>query len=242
MVRRPARCDPAYPLLEGDVIVKVGDEAVDNDGNVAFEDGLRLPFTALVPRLARSGGAVPVRLIRNGNPIDSSLPVKRDDDRLLKPLDGRYPTFFVHGPLVFSPAMSETAAMYLRGNPSSIVGSPLLSRDGDRAAFPGEELVVVTSPLLPHRIARGYDDPLGQVVKDVDGVAVKNLRHLVELLRDGAGEFLTIRFHGELSETMVFRRKVVDEATAGLMAEHGTPRRGSEELMKVWASKPGSAR
>ena len=241
MVRKPARCDAAYPLLEGDVIVKVGDEPVDNEGNVAYEGGLRLPFTALVPRLAR-GAEIPVRLIRNGNPIDSALPVKLDDDRLLRPLDGRYPAYFVHGPLVFSPAMTETAGMYMRGNPSSIVGSPLLTRNGDRVAFAGEELVVVTSPLLPHKIARGYGDPLGQVVKDVDGVPVKNLRHLVELLRDGAGEFLTIRFHGEWSETMVFRRKEIEKATESLMAEHGIPNRGSEALMEIWRQKAAPSR
>jgi S1-C subfamily serine protease len=237
MVRKPARCDAAYPLLEGDVIVKVGDEALDNEGNVAFEGGLRLPFTALVPRLARAGD-IPIRLIRNGSPVDSVLPLARDDDRLIKPLNGLYPTYFVHGPLVFSPVKSETAGMYMRGNPSSIVGSPLLTRNGDRVAFPDEELVVVTSPLLPHKITRGYGDPFGLVAKDVDGVPVKNLRHLVELLRDGAGEFLTIRFHGEMAETMVFRRKEIEKATESLMAEHGIPRRGSEDLLKVWESKP----
>jgi S1-C subfamily serine protease len=236
MVRRSTTTDPAHPLLEGDVIVKVGDEAIDNDGNVAFEPGLRLPFTALVPRLAKSG-PIPIRLLRNGKPMDSVLPVAREDTRLVKPLNGRYPTYFVHGPLVFSPAMTETAGSYLRANPASIVGSPLLTRDGAQVAFPGEELVVVTSPLLPHRLVRGYSDAFGLVAKDIDGVPVKNLRHLVQLLRDGVGEFLTIRFHGELSETMVFRRKAIEDATPGLMAEHGIPSRGSEELMQVWLEK-----
>jgi hypothetical protein len=32
------------------------------------------------------------------------------------------------------------------------------------------------------------------------------LRHLVEILRDSKDEYLTFRFAGELSETLVFRR------------------------------------
>ena len=58
---------------------------------------------------------------------------------------------------------------------------------------------------------------------------------LSQVLRDGKGEFLSIRFHGDLSETMVFRRKSVEEATAQVMAENGIPRRGSDDLMAAWA-------
>jgi hypothetical protein len=91
--------------------------------------------------------------------------------------------------------------------------------------------------MLAHPIMRGYSDPFGQVVKDVDGVAIRNLRHLVEVLRDGQGEYLTIRFFGDLSETLVFPRKAVEAATAELMAENGVPRRGSEDAMEVWNGK-----
>src|SRR5262249_19599824 len=152
-----------------------------------------------IPRLAK-GDSLPVTLVRDGKPLEVLLPLSRRDDRLVKPYRGQSPRYFVYGPLVFSPAVEEVARYYLQGNPAAVEGSPLLGRAGDRAAFPDEELVVVTAPLLAHRIARGYGEPFGQVVSDVDGVTVKNLRHLVELLREGRGEFVTIRFHGNLSE------------------------------------------
>jgi hypothetical protein len=101
---------------------------------------------------------------------------------------------------------------------------------------------VVTAPLLAHPIARGYSDPFGQVVKDVDGIAIRNLRHLVEVLRDGRGEYLTIRFFGETPETLVFPRKAIEDSTPDLMAENGIPRRGSDAIMAVWNSKPAGSR
>ena len=73
-------------------------------------------------------------------------------------------------------------------------GSPLIARRFDRVGFPGEELVVVTAPMFAHKIAKGYDDPAGQVVAEVNRVKIKNLRHLVETLRDCRNEFLTFRF------------------------------------------------
>lgn len=236
MVREQHRGAPAGPLREGDVLTRFGGAAVDNEGMVDEGDGLRLPFYALADRAAR-GGAVPVTLIRAGKPVEASLPVTRADDRLIKPYRGQYPPYFVHGPLVFSPALEQALPLYAQGSPLAMVGSPLNARGDDRAAFPDEELVVVTAPMLSHRLARGYSDPFGQVVKDVDGVPVRNLRHLVELFRDGAGEFLTLRFHGDMAETMVFPRKAVEEATSELMVENGIPRRGSEGVMSVWNGK-----
>ena len=74
------------------------------------------------------------------------------------------------------------------------MGSPLVTRRGDRPAFDGEELVVVTSPMFPHAIGKGYDNPFSKVVKEINGVKVKNLRHLVELLRDTKNKYTTICF------------------------------------------------
>ncbi len=241
MVRRPGRSDPGYPLREGDVLTQVGDALIDNQGMIDHDDNLRLPFTALISQLAQ-GGTVPVGLIRDGKPLKVGLPSTREDDRLIKPYRGAYPSYFVHGPLVFSPVVEEAVSFYMQGNPAALPGTPLLKRNGDRAAFPGEELVVVTAPMLAHKVAKGYADPFGQVVADVDGVKVKNFRHLVELLRDGRGEYVTLRFCGDLSETMVFRRAAMEEATEQVMAENGIPKRGTDDVMAVWNAKVATAR
>jgi hypothetical protein len=92
---------------------------------------------------------------------------------------------------------------------------------------------------MPHKISQGYGDPFGAVVATVDGIKIKNLRHLIEVFRDGEGEFVTIRFFGDYSEVLVFRRKAIDDATAELMSENGISRRGSAELIAVWNAKPG---
>jgi hypothetical protein len=104
--------------------------------------------------------------------------------------------------------------------------------------FPGEELVVVTSPMLAHRMTRGYGEPIGQVVESVNGTRIKSLRQLVETIRDARDEFLTFRFAEDGAETLVFRRKAMLEATELLMSQNGIPRRGSEDVLPVWAAKP----
>ena len=241
MVQTPGRTVASNPLCENDVVTRIGTADIDNEGMVDFEGGLRLPFSALVPRLEKNG-RVPVRLIRSGKPMELSMIATREDDRLIKPYRGQYPHYFVHGPLVFSTVIDEAVSTYAQSNPLVMAGSPLLARDGDRVAFPGEELIVVTAPMLVHPMTRGYSDPFGYVVKDVDGVPIKNLCQLVEVIRDGKGEYLTIRFRGDYSETLVFPRKAMEEATRELMAENGIPRRGSDKALEVWGTKTASAR
>jgi S1-C subfamily serine protease len=238
MVREPRRRDASYPLREFDVVTVVGDKGIDNEGMVQVGNNLRLSFLYLVPKLARDG-SVPIKVIRDGRPIEARLPVGRVDDHLIRGYEGKSPTYFVCGPMVFSPVMREAISFYYQINPG-IAGrsSPMSTRRSDRIAFPDEELVVVTSPMLPHRMTRGYSEPIGQVVESVNGVRIKNLRHLVETIRDGRDEYLTFRFAERGSETLVFRRKAMLDATEPLMGQNGIPRRGSEDVLAVWVSRP----
>jgi hypothetical protein len=85
--------------------------------------------------------------------------------------------------------------------------------------------------MLPHRMTRGYSEPLGQVVESVNGTRIKNLLHLAEMIQNSTDEFLTIRFAEDGAETMIFRRKPMLEATESLMNQNGIPRRGSDDVL-----------
>ena len=102
---------------------------------------------------------------------------------------------FICGPLVFSTATTQFLGP-LSSNANAIgaltiIGSPLATRRGDQPAFPGEELVLVSSPFFPHKLSKGYDNPISRVVETINGLKIKNLAHLVAVLRDAKEEFLT---------------------------------------------------
>ncbi|HEY2847389.1 MAG TPA: hypothetical protein VGI80_06175, partial [Pyrinomonadaceae bacterium] len=213
---------------------------IDNEGMVQLPDDLRVGFYSVVAKLAKDN-AVPVTIIREGKKIETALSVSNEDNRLIRALAGEKPPYFIYGPLVFSPARLDGVASYARVRPNlESMQSLLFSRILDTVEFPGEELVVVTSPFFAHKITKGYEDPLGQVVKQVNGTPVKNLRQLVELLRDCKDEYLTIRFAEEGTETLIFRRDEIEKATDEILEDNGInpTRRGSEELVKIWKQRP----
>jgi S1-C subfamily serine protease len=234
LVRPPERRGAGCPLREFDVLTRLGKYQVNNDGRVRLEDGAFVPFLVLVPRLARDG-AVPLTVLRGGKEVAVSLAVTTQDNRLIRDYEGEKPSYFIHGPLVFSPAKGDAVSHYLQMS-AGAGASPLVTRRFDRVRFPGEELVVVTRPMFDHKITKGYDDPAGQVVKEVNGVRIRNLGHLVEAIRDSKETYLKFRFADEGSEVLVFDRKEMDRVTEEILEEHGIAptRRGSAEVLRVW--------
>lgn len=238
VVHRPDSDEESYPLKEWDLITKIGDQDVDNVGMVKARENLRLRFQYLVQKLAKDG-KVPLTIVRDGKPTTIELPVSPKHEMLIESLGGRYPQYFVFGPLVFSPVSSEilaglgdrTAALF------SAIGSPMATRRGDRPKFDGEELVVVAAPMFPHAISKGYSNPFMKVIKEINGTRVRNIRHLVELLRDATDTYITISFDDRASETIVFNREEALRATEDILNDNGLRQQASDDLKAVWSEK-----
>ena len=117
------------------------------------------------------------------------MPVSPKYPLLVPEKEGNYPSYFIYGPLVFSGGSSELAGAVSRyaGSAAGLFTSPLFTRMLDPPAFAGEELVVIPSPFFPHKLAKGYSSPAGGVIKAVNGVSIKNLHQLVEVLRECQG-------------------------------------------------------
>jgi S1-C subfamily serine protease len=242
VVESPDPDDPRSPLKTWDLITKIGDHEIDNAGNVKVKGDLRLRFQYYIQKLSR-GGKAPLTVVRQGKELAVQAPVDAKHPTLIESLRGRYPSYFIYGPLVFSPATAEFLSGFDRVGPVyaalGIIGSPLVTRRGDRPAFPGEQLVVVSAGMFPHRIGKGYDNPFPKVVKEINGVQVKNLRHMVELLRDSTAKFTTISFSDRASETIVFNHQEALAATDDVLSDNGIRQRASDDLAAVWEKKPG---
>lgn len=238
VVHEPERDDGAGGLRRWDVVTRIGDAKIDDQGMVQV-DGLRLWFGYLVQKLAK-GGRVAVTVWRDGRTLALNLPVSSTYPMLEEDLQGEYPPYFIYGPLVFSRATGQMVSALLgakSNNPTApllFIGNPLLTRRGDRPGFPGEELVVVSSPFLPHRLAKGYGSPALHVVHAVNGVRIKNLLHLVQVLRDARDEFVVFEFPGRYAEDVVLRRKEALAATEEILSDNGIRTQGSPEVMAAW--------
>jgi hypothetical protein len=210
---------------------------------IKFGSNLRVNFRYEVQKIAENG-KVPLTLVRNQKEMAVEVPISAKFPLLMPDLNGEYPSYFIYGPIVFSKASAMLTHSFLTGTKAgrfaiwfSTMGNPLLARASDKPAFDGEELVVVPSPFFPHKLSTGYSDPYYQVVKAIDGVRVKNLAHLVELLRDAKGEFIRVEFDNRFGETLVFPRAAMQAATDEILTDNGIRSQGSPDTLAIWNAK-----
>ena len=244
VIHHPSNLSADYPLKEWDVITKIGDTPVDDQGMIKTDDNIRVGFTYLVQKIAKDGN-VPLTIIRDGKEMKVSPPVQPDYPLVIPSLDGGYPSYFIYGPLVFSNATNDFVGGFARANSSgggvmALVGSPLLRRMLEKPAFAGEQLVVVSSPFFPHKLSEGYGNPVGKVVKSVNGITIKNLNQLVEILRDTKEEYVTFAFDTRFYETLVFKRTEILAATDEILTDNGIRNQGSPDTLAVWTAKPAA--
>jgi S1-C subfamily serine protease len=245
VVHKPYSTDAAYPLKEWDVITRIGDTSVDDQGMIKLGSNLRIHFTYLVQKIAKDG-KVPLTVVRAGKEIKIELPVSSKHPLVIPALEGAYPSYFVYGPLVFSSATDEFVSGFTRGENGGKwmswlcgMGNPLVRRWGDKPAFEGQQIVVVSSPFFPHKLAKGYSQPYFQAVKSVNSIPIRNLGHLVEVLRDLKTEFITIEFDNNVGgETLVFPRAEMLAATDEILTDNGIRSQGSPDTLAVWNAKP----
>ena len=241
IVHQPASTGASYPLKTWDIITKIGDTTIDDEGMVNIGNNLRIDFRYIIQKIAAKG-KVPLSIVRGGKALKIELPVSSDHPMLIPDLQGSYPDYFIYGPLVFSVATSQFISNLNRGNLLGVyafMGSPLAARMGDNPAFPGEELVVVSSPFFPHALAKGYGNPIARVVKTVNGISIRNLNHLVQVLRDSRDEFDVITYWSKGVETMVFPRKKMRDVTDEILTDNDIRSQGSQQVLDVWGAKKG---
>jgi S1-C subfamily serine protease len=244
VVHRAFDSAASYPLKEWDVITKIGDVPVDDEGMIKIGDTLRIRFPYMVQKLAAKD-TVSLTVFRGGKELKINLPVSRQRPLVIPELKGSYPSYFVYGPMVFSEATTDLIAIAQKTRETgaivgllTYIGSPLIARIGDKPAFPGERLVVVPCPFFPHRLSKGYGNPAWQVLKTVNRQPIKNLAHLVEVLRDSKDEFVTFEFNTRSSgESCVFPRAEMVSATENILNDNGVRSQGSADVMKIWAGK-----
>jgi hypothetical protein len=238
VVHRPFDTSTDYPLKEWDIITRIGDTAIDDEGMIKLGTNLRVDFRYLIQNVAAQG-KVSLSVFRGGKLQQIQLPTPNTRPMLVPSLHGEYPSYFIYGPMVFSKATLQFSGMF-GGRAESALGfihSPLVTRLGDAPDAEREELVVVSSPLFPHKLTKGYSNPSGAVVYSVNGTRIKSLDHLVAVLRDLQDEFVSFEFDGEGGEGIVLPRAESVAATDEILTDNDIRAQGSPDTLKVWQEK-----
>ena len=68
-------------------------------------------------------------------------------------------------------------------------------------------------------------------------LANRNLKHMVEVIRDTSGEFIEFTFYGNETDSFVFKRKEALDATEEILSDNGIREQCSPDIASIWKPK-----
>ena len=244
IVRRPFSNDLSYPLKQWDVITKIGETPIDDQGMVKIGDNLRVHFPYLLQHVV-TNGKVPLAIVRDGKQLHVDLPAPTDYPLIIRDWGNSYPSYFICGPVVFCEATTHLISSLTSTEKNMewmmhlvYSGSPLTRKYGEKQDFPGERLVYVSSPFFPHKLSKGYGKPILKIVESINHHPIKNLSDLVQIIRDSNEDFMAIECAGRGAETWVFPRREMISATDDILNDNGIRSQGSPDVMAIWTARP----
>ncbi len=236
VVRRHDRPEIRDVLRPWDVIADCEGISVDNLGMVQIEGGLRVNYMTMISRKP-AGAAVRLTIIRDGKRQEVDVATVTRRNSVIQRMAGPRPTYFIYGGLVFTPVTLELINSvndrYL--TILAIHGRKLMHNLRSVRANPDDELVAVSTQILPHRITKGYDIAPLSIVTHVNDVPVRNLRHLIQLLK-GAREkdFVVIQFDDNLEERIVLKPGEAEALLPEILRNNNISAAFSDDLKGLW--------
>ena len=204
-----------------DIILEVAGYKVSNNGRIRLKGGE--PRSLYYPLYIRQiGEKIPVKVFRDGAVVETFIPVAKKNRRIRGWMYDAKPDYFVYGGFVF------TTISY-----DYIVRSEATFHDDlfKEKEFDGDEAVAI-SFCFPDTGIEGYIGCDKSLVRNVNGVKVRNLRHLVEIVDSCKSGFVCF---GLDRDTKWDVKVVVDatemrEATVRVMKRNQIPADRSEDL------------
>lgn len=224
-------CAVAKVLQLGDVLLSFDKEPIANDGTIMFRKHERVAFSWLVAQKFY-GEPADMTVLRDGkllelhlddlHPQASLVPVHLFNTKF------QVPSYLIVAGLVFTTLSvpflrSEFGEEWDCEAPVEIVHRLMHQRAEEK----GEQLVVLTQ-VLAHDLTVGYEELENMLLVSVNGVKVKNLRQVMDIVDTTKDEFLRFALHNNL--LLVLKAETARKATPEALEKHGIPARSSPDL------------
>ncbi|KAG6547502.1 hypothetical protein Mapa_010950 [Marchantia paleacea] len=228
---RIRRVEPTAPaakqLMSSDILLSFDDIDIANDGTVPFRHGERIGFSYLVSQ-KYTGEVARIKILRGSKFKEFEVELANQKRLVPAHIKGKPPSYYIIAGIVFA----AVSVPYLRSEYGKDYDydSPvkLLDKLLHAMAQTEEEQLVVVSQVLVADINIGYEDIVNTQILAFNGTAVRNLKHLANMVENCEDQFL--RFDLEYQQIVVLETKTAKAATIDILATHCIPSAFSDDL------------
>ena len=204
-----------------DIILEIDGYKVSNNGRIRLRDGE--PRSLYYPIYIRQiGEKIPVKVFRDGAVVETYITAAKENLRARRWMYDSKPDYFVYGGFVFTTVSLD----YLVQEKAEFHDNTLKDKN-----FADDEAVAISSCFADVAI-EGYLGCAKSLVRSVNDVKVRNLRHLVELVESCKDGFVCFGLdrNNEWDVKVIVDAKEMREATPRVMKRNQIPFDRSEDL------------
>lgn len=207
-------------LKEGDILTAIDGNAVDSSGSVVFS-GERVNMNEIVERKFL-GESVKVSYLRDGKTYETEITLKSfPPSRKYAIQYGDEPLYTIQGGLLFQPLDLNLYSAHKLNNPRV---RRLFSKYIDEDIYLTRPDIVILTRVMEDPINSELSDFQGNAVKSINGVDVKDIKHIHELLHPAEmPEFFVITLDG-IDRPLILPSKQLAEANERIMKNYSIPK------------------
>lgn len=214
-------------VLQGDVLLAIGANGIDRDGNYVDPHYGKVSMSHLLSCEHYDGEKIPFKLMRQGKEITCEVTLTHPDpsQAVIEPYTiDKAPRYYILGGLVFQ----ELSRQFLREwGPEWTRKAPerFLYFDAYQdELFKGDprQRIVIMSNVLPSPCTVGYEELNSLIVTKINGVSLKSLADIEGALAKPVDGFHRIQFDGHPGEIVIDAKEAAD-IEPGLMRNYGLP-------------------
>ena len=223
---------PADGKLQlGDVLVKIEDYPVGNDGTIEFRRNERTLLNYAVQQ-KQIGEDIILTVLREGNEEKLNINLSRSmkKDRLV-PMEEYeiLPTYYIYGGLVFCPLTKDLlniwGSQWSQSAPRELV-CHLLSNAPERE----DQQIVVLLKALAAEVNQGYQNINSWVVDQINGEKIWNMHDLVEKVENCQEPFII--FEDQWNKKVIIDKEKAMESHYEILDIYRIPFDRSEDLVE----------
>ncbi len=204
-------------LKEGDILTKIDGKSVDSAGSVKI-DGERVNMSEIVERKF-AGDKVNLTFIRDGKEQTAEVTLKPFPASSIYSVQyGKRPRYTIQGGLVFQPLTRNLYSALRLNNPRV---RRLFAKYLTENIFKERKDIVILTKVLEDPINADLSDYTGNAIESVNGVKIKDLTQLHELLNpETIPEFFVIRCDG-VNRPLILPAKNIQKHNTRILQTYG---------------------
>jgi len=213
-------------LQVGDVILAIGDKAVDQDGDYEDPQYGKVSIVHMISTRNYQGDVLKLSVFRAGKqiPVAMTLDHRPAEDYVIEPYTiDRAPGYYVLGGLV----LEELSRQYLKEwGPDWVKKAPERFVYYDRyqsQLFPDRDgKIVILNQVLPSATTVGYEMLAYLVVSKINGIPIRSIADVAKAVEKPINGFHKVEF-SEDPRVLYLDAKQVEDGNDALMRNYGLP-------------------